>query len=90
MAAWCANLQSNKRIVGDALLYAVGRQGNVDELNLAAAGLEADNRGRIAVDADYRTKVPEHLRRGRRDRLPQPGFGLDGAGPHRRRPRLRA
>ncbi|HEY1338710.1 MAG TPA: Si-specific NAD(P)(+) transhydrogenase [Bryobacteraceae bacterium] len=53
-----ANLQSNKRISGDALLYAVGRQGNVDELNLAAAGLEADSRGRIAVDENYRTKVP--------------------------------
>jgi NAD(P) transhydrogenase len=53
-----ANLKSNKRISGDALLYAVGRQGNVDELNLAAAGLESDNRGRIAVDAEYRTKVP--------------------------------
>jgi len=52
-----ANLKSNKRIVGDALLYAVGRQGNVDELNLAAAGLEADNRGRIVVDQDYRTRV---------------------------------
>jgi len=53
-----ANLQSNKRIVGDTLLYAVGRSGNVDDLNLAAAGLEADNRGRIAVDANYQTKVP--------------------------------
>jgi NAD(P) transhydrogenase len=53
-----ANLKSNKRIQGDALLYAVGRQGNVDELNLGAAGLEADSRGRIAVDAEYRTKVP--------------------------------
>ena len=53
-----ANLQSNKRIPGDTLLYAVGRQGNVDDLNLAAAGLEADSRGRIAVDAEYRTKVP--------------------------------
>ncbi len=53
-----ANLKSNKRIAGDALLYAVGRQGNVDELNLAAAGLEADSRGRIAVDAEFRTKVP--------------------------------
>ena len=52
-----ANLKSNKRISGDALLYAVGRQGSVDELNLAAAGLEADNRGRIAVDANFRTKV---------------------------------
>jgi len=53
-----ATLESNKKITGTALLYAVGRQGNVDELNLAAAGLEADNRGRIKVDADFRTKVP--------------------------------
>ena len=33
-------------------------QGNVDELNLAAAGIEADARGRIPVDKDFRTKVP--------------------------------
>ena len=45
-----ANLESKKRVSGDALLYAVGRQGNVDELNLAAAGLESDAAGRIAVD----------------------------------------
>jgi NAD(P) transhydrogenase len=50
-----ANLVSKKRIVGDALLYAVGRQGNIDQLNLAAGGVEADERGRIKVDADYRT-----------------------------------
>jgi len=55
-----ANLMSKKRVSGDALLYAVGRQGNVDELNLAAAGLEADNRGRIPVDEHYQTKV-EHI-----------------------------
>lgn len=53
-----ANLMSNKRVSGDALLYAVGRQGNVDDLNLAAAGLEADCRGRIPVDEHYQTKVP--------------------------------
>ncbi len=53
-----ANLKSNKRIFGDTLLYAVGRQGNVDELNLDAAGIEADKRGRIPVDSEYRTKVP--------------------------------
>ena len=53
-----ANLKSNKKISGDALLYAVGRQGNVDDLNLEAAGLEADSRGRIAVDNQYRTKQP--------------------------------
>jgi NAD(P) transhydrogenase len=55
-----ANLESKKKVSGDALLYAVGRQGNVDELNLAAAGLEADNRGRIPVDENFRTKV-EHI-----------------------------
>jgi NAD(P) transhydrogenase len=53
-----ANLKSKKKISGDTLLYAVGRQGNVEELNLAAAGLEADSRGRIAVDTDYRTNQP--------------------------------
>ena len=51
-----ANLESKKKISGDTLLYAVGRQGNVDQLNLAAAGIEADARGRIPVDAQYRTK----------------------------------
>lgn len=53
-----ANLESKKKIHGDALLYAVGRQGNVDDLNLPAAGLEADARGRIKVDADFRTAQP--------------------------------
>jgi NAD(P) transhydrogenase len=53
-----ANMESNKKISGDTLLYAVGRQGNVSELNLAAAGVEADDRGRIPVDAQYRTKQP--------------------------------
>jgi NAD(P) transhydrogenase len=53
-----ANLESKKRVSGDALLYAVGRQGNIDELNLQAAGIEADKRGRIPVDKDFRTKVP--------------------------------
>jgi NAD(P) transhydrogenase len=53
-----ANLESNKRVSGDALLYAVGRQGNVEDLNLAAAGLEADARGRIPVNEHYQTKVP--------------------------------
>jgi len=53
-----ANLESNKKVVGDALLYSIGRQGNVDKLNLEAAGLEADGRGRIKVDAEYRTAQP--------------------------------
>ena len=50
-----ANLVSKKRIIGDALLYAVGRQGNIDKLNLSTAGVESDDRGRVKVDTDYRT-----------------------------------
>jgi NAD(P) transhydrogenase len=53
-----ANLQSKKKISGDVLLYAVGRQGNIDDLNLQAAGITADSRGRIPVDAEYRTSQP--------------------------------
>lgn len=55
-----ANLESKKRVSGDALLYAVGRQGAIDELNLAAAGITADNRGRIPVNENYQTNV-EHV-----------------------------
>ncbi|HXM13716.1 MAG TPA: Si-specific NAD(P)(+) transhydrogenase [Candidatus Eremiobacteraceae bacterium] len=53
-----ANLASKKRIIADALLYAVGRAGNVEPLDLPAAGLTADDRGRIKVDQDFRTTVP--------------------------------
>ena len=53
-----ANTESKKKISASTLLYAVGRQGNVDDLNLPAAGLEADSRGRISVDENYRTAVP--------------------------------
>jgi NAD(P) transhydrogenase len=53
-----ANLVSKKRIIADALLYAVGRHGNIASLNLAAAGIEADDRGRIKVNEEYRTSQP--------------------------------
>jgi NAD(P) transhydrogenase len=53
-----ANLVSKKRVIADALLYAVGRSGNVDELNLEAANIVSDSRGRIEVDADFRTSQP--------------------------------
>jgi len=54
----CASLESKKKIAADALLYAVGRQGNVEDLGLEKAGLTADNRGRIKVDETFRTTVP--------------------------------
>lgn len=42
-----AELESGKRVIGDSLLYAVGRQCNTDSLNLSAAGLTTDARGRL-------------------------------------------
>jgi NAD(P) transhydrogenase len=53
-----AQLESGKTVHGDALLYTVGRQTNADLLNLAAAGLAADDRGRIAVNEHFQTAVP--------------------------------
>jgi NAD(P) transhydrogenase len=40
------------------VLYATGRQGDTELLNVAVTGLETDKRGRIKVDHDYRTAVP--------------------------------
>jgi NAD(P) transhydrogenase len=51
-------LASGKRIVSDLALFSVGRLGDTTALNLPAAGLEADPRGRLAVDAFFRTRVP--------------------------------
>jgi NAD(P) transhydrogenase len=51
-------LKSGKRIPSEVVLYTAGRHGATAELNLAAAGLDADGRGRIAVGPDYRTAQP--------------------------------
>jgi NAD(P) transhydrogenase len=53
-----AVLESGKRVHGDGLLYTVGRQANTDLLNIEAAGLVVDERGRIAVNETYQTRVP--------------------------------
>jgi NAD(P) transhydrogenase len=42
------------------MLFAAGRQGETKELGLEAAGLEADERGRISVGPDFRTAV-DHI-----------------------------
>jgi NAD(P) transhydrogenase len=54
------HLKSGKRILADTVLYSAGRQGATDALELANVGIEADARGRIAVDEHYRTSV-EHV-----------------------------
>ena len=53
-----ANLRSGKRIPADTVMYSAGRQGSTGDLDLPAAGLTADKRGRITVDEFYRTEVP--------------------------------
>jgi NAD(P) transhydrogenase len=53
-----ANLESGKRIHGDALLYAVGRQANTDLIALEAAGLTSGPRGKLVVDKNFQTNVP--------------------------------
>jgi NAD(P) transhydrogenase len=53
-----ATLLSGKKVPADTVMYSAGRQGMSDVLNLEAAGLTADARGRIKVDEVFRTSVP--------------------------------
>lgn len=50
-------LKSGKQIRADALLWCNGRSGNTDLLNLVNVGLEANHRGQLTVDNQYRTAV---------------------------------
>ena len=52
------HLKSGKKIKADALLWCNGRSGNTEDLMLENIGIEANSRGQIRVDQDYRTKVP--------------------------------
>ncbi|ASI89565.1 Si-specific NAD(P)(+) transhydrogenase [Vibrio mediterranei] len=51
------HLNSGKKMRADCLLYANGRTGNTDALNLSAVGLSADSRGQLNVDSNYQTDV---------------------------------
>ena len=51
-------LASGKEIRSETVLYAVGRQGATDHLQLDRTGLETDKRGRLKVDECCRTSVP--------------------------------
>ncbi len=50
-------LKSGKRMKADCLLFATGRTGNTNSLNLANVGLKADGRGQLRVNAQYQTEV---------------------------------
>ena len=51
-------LKSGRKIKSDVLLWANGRTGNTDGLNLEAIGLTANQRGQIPVNEHYQTAVP--------------------------------
>lgn len=52
-----ANLESEKTILADRLLYAVGRQGNTDTLHLESAGISMGHRGLLKVNENFQTEV---------------------------------
>jgi NAD(P) transhydrogenase len=53
-----AKLESGKTVYGAALLYAVGRRGNSDQLNLESIGLVPGDRGKLMVDENFQTAIP--------------------------------
>ncbi|PSW03367.1 Si-specific NAD(P)(+) transhydrogenase [Photobacterium lipolyticum] len=53
-------LESGKKMRADCLLYANGRTGNTDKLNLATVGLTPDSRGQLVVNNNYCTEV-DHI-----------------------------
>jgi NAD(P) transhydrogenase len=52
------NLKSGRKIKSDVLLWANGRTGNTDTLDLDKAGVSANARGQIAVNEAFQTQVP--------------------------------
>ncbi len=53
------HLEGGRVVHADAVLFAAGRMGATDTLNLAAVGLETDHRGRLTVDPrTFQTKAP--------------------------------
>ncbi len=53
-----AKLESGKIVRGQNLLYTIGRQANSDQMNIEAAGLKTDGRGKLAVNENFQTSVP--------------------------------
>jgi NAD(P) transhydrogenase len=51
-------LESGKRLLGETVLFSVGRVGDTTALRLSRAGLEADDRGRMKCNDHFQTKVP--------------------------------
>jgi NAD(P) transhydrogenase len=52
------HLASGKQVITEKALHSVGRTGATASLDLPAAGLAADDRGRLKVNAEYQTSAP--------------------------------
>lgn len=52
------SLKSGKTVVSESVMVSAGRQGAVDTLNLELVGIKPDKYGRIAVNKNYQTEVP--------------------------------
>ncbi len=52
------HLESGKKLIGESVLYAAGRTGDTERLNLEAANLEPDERGRLWCNEHQQTWAP--------------------------------
>jgi len=59
-----ATFHDGTNVVSEQLLYAAGREGRTQDLNLAAVGIVPDKRGYLTVNARYETSVPTILAAG--------------------------
>lgn len=51
-------LESQKRVIAESVLYCAGRTGDTEPMKLRNAGLHPDSRGRIHCDEHFQTEVP--------------------------------
>ena len=79
-AGTLTTLASGKQIAAEAVMYSAGRMGRTEDLNLDAAGLDTDNRGRIDVDDQFRTMVKHIFSVGDVIGFPALGCHVDGSG----------
>jgi len=56
-----STLANGRRVSSEMLLFAAGRVGATDRLNLSAAGLQVDHRGRIAVEPKTMQTATPHI-----------------------------
>ena len=59
-----ATFHDGSRLASEQLLYAAGREGRTQDLNLGAVGITPDARGYLSVNERYETSVPNILAAG--------------------------